>query len=293
MNRIGIYFAYWERNWQADYISYIRKVKRLGFDVLEVEVGALEKMSGAEQDRIAQAARDEGIDLTYCIGLPPQYDLASRDESVRRCGIAYVGRLLDVVHHMGGDMLGGIIYACWPMAGQPSFQDKQAAREQALRSVKELAGKAEALGITYCLEIVNRFEQCVLNTAAEGRAFVEEVGSPGVGLLLDTFHMNIEEDTFRDAILTAGRRLAHFHIGECNRKVPGMRGHMDWDEIAAALQEIGYQGRIVMEPFLKPGGQVGKDIRVYRDLGDGIRETEMDELAARGAAFIRGKLGQK
>lgn len=290
MNKIGIYFAFWEREWKADYCSYIRRVKRLGFDTLEVEAGALEAMSEQDQRNVAGIATEEGIDLTYCIGLPPKYDVSSTDEAVRREGISYVGRLLDTIHRMKGDMLGGIIYSCWPMKGQPSYEDKMAAREKALVSVREIAKKAEDLDITYCLEIVNRFEQCVLNTAAEGKAFAEETGSGKVKLLLDTFHMNIEEDSFRDAIITAGDALGHFHIGECNRKVPG-RGHMDWDEIAGALKEIGYQGRVVMEPFVKPGGQVGRDIRVYRDLSGGADEAGMDAMAAEALAFMREKLG--
>lgn len=289
MNKIGIYFAFWERNWTADYASYIRKVKRLGFDTLELEVGALEKMGADRQLKLAELAREEGLDLTYCIGLPPAYDVSSADNATRRAGIEYVGRLLDTVYRMKGNMMGGILYACWPMKGAPSYEDKLAARDRALESVKEISKKAEEYGIDYCLEIVNRFEQCILNTAAEGKAFAEETGSERVKLLLDTFHMNIEEDTFRDAILTAGDRLGHFHIGECNRKVPG-RGHMAWDEITAALHEISYQGRVVMEPFVKPGGQVGSDIRVYRDLSGGADEAGMDEMAREALLFMRERL---
>lgn len=80
---------------------------------------------------------------------------------------------------------------------------------------------AEEYDINYCLEIVNRYEQYLLNTAAEGVDFVRELDSPKIKLLLDCFHMNIEEDSFSEAIKTAGELLGHFHIGECNRKVPG------------------------------------------------------------------------
>ena len=143
VNKIGIYFAFWERNWTADYASYIRKVKRLGFDTLELEVGALEKMGADRQLKLAELAREEGLDLTYCIGLPPAYDVSSADNATRRAGIEYVGRLLDTVYRMKGNMMGGILYACWPMKGAPSYEDKLAARERALESVKEISKKAE------------------------------------------------------------------------------------------------------------------------------------------------------
>ena len=245
MNPIGIYFAFWEREWQGDYLAYVRKVKRLGFDILELGAGALPDMTAAERRAVADAAREEGVRLTYCIGLPPQYDVSSPDESVRLAGVRYVSTLLDCIGEMGGGTLGGIVYACWP-AAEMSIDRKAVMREKALLSVRELAKRAEDRGVTYCLEIVNRFEQCLLNTAEEGRAFVDEVGHPAVKLLLDSFHMNIEEDHIGAAIRASKGYLGHFHMGECNRKVPG-RGHMPWDEMMRALADIGYDGGIVME----------------------------------------------
>ena len=98
---------------------------------------------------------------------------------------------------------------------------------------------------------------------------------PGVYIMLDSFHMNIEEDSFREAILTAGSKLGHFHIGEANRKVPGS-GRLPWKEMADALKEIGYDGTIVMEPFVRPGGRVGSDIKVWRDLSNGADDAKLD-----------------
>ena len=92
------------------------------------------------------------------------------------------------------------------------------------RGIEGIAGIADFandLGINLCMEVLNRFENHVLNTAAEGVAFVKEVGKPNVKVMLDTFHMNIEEDSIGGAIRTAGSLLGHLHTGECNRRVPG------------------------------------------------------------------------
>lgn len=288
MNRIGIYFAFWEKEWEADYCRYIEKAKQLGFDVLELAAGCLPDMSSAQREKIADRARDAGIDLTYCIGLPPRYDLASEDAAVRKSGIRYVGQLLSCIKQMGGDTLGGILYSCWP-GGTVTYDYKMKARERSLDSLRELSRMAEEYDINYCLEIVNRYEQYLLNTAKEGVDFARELGSPKIKLLLDSFHMNIEEDSFHEAIETAGELLGHFHIGECNRKVPG-RGHMDWDEIVRGLKDINYQGRIVMEPFVRPGGQVGKDIKIYRDQSGNASDMRMDSMAEEALKFIREKL---
>jgi len=136
--------------------------------------------------------------------------------------------------------------------------------------------------------VVNRFEQFLINTAAEGVCYADEVGSPNLKLFLDTFYMNIEEDYIGEAIITAGDKLGHLHIGECNRKTPG-KGHMPWDEIMRALKTINYQGRIVMEPFTRMGGDVGCDIRVWRDLSGNAGEERMDADAKVALEFIRGK----
>lgn len=286
MNPVGIYYAFWEREWNADYFKYVKKVKKLGFDVLEIAAGALPDMTSAERLRLAAAAESEGIKLTYCIGLPVQYDVSSPDEAIRKNGVKYMSGLLDCINEMGGDTIGGIIYSCWPMQIRPDYDYKCRSREQSLRSLGELLKKAEEYGINYCLEIVNRFEQCILNTASEGRAFAEELGSPNVKLLLDTFHMNIEENSFTKAIHCAGDLLGHFHIGENNRRTPGT-GRLPWNEIFTALSDISYKGAVVMEPFIKMGGQVGKDIQVLRDISGNADEEKMDSLAAAAADFVK------
>ena len=102
--------------------------------------------------------------------------------------------------------------------------------------------------------------------------------------------MNIEEDSFSAAIRAAGPLLGHFPTGENNRRVPG-KGRLPWHEIGTALREIGYDRAVVMEPFVKMGGRVGADIKVWRDLSDNAGEAEMDEAARQALAFSRYVLG--
>ncbi len=116
--------------------------------------------------------------------------------------------------------------------------------------------------------------------------FVKEVGCPNVEVMLDTFHMNIEEQSIAGAIRHAGSLLGHFHTGECNRMVPG-QGRMPWREIGEALRDIGYQGYVVMEPFINRGGQIGRDIHVWRDIKPDITDEKMDEDAKNAVEFER------
>jgi len=289
MNKVGIYFAYWTESWSGDFKYFVDKIARLGFDVLEVQPDQLLSTPRAELDSLRQMASDRGIELTYCIGFSQDKDLSSESALVRRAGMDYARRILEVIHIMGGKVFGGINYAAWPPVFPAGLTDKRPYVERSLQCIKEISKVAEDYGITYCLEVVNRFEHFLLNTAAEGLAYVEEVGSPNVKLLLDAFHMNIEEDSVGAAIVSAGDKLGHFHIGETNRKPPG-QGHMPWDEMAKALKQINYQGRVVMEPFVKPGGEVGEAIHVWHDLSEGADEARLDEEARQALAFMRSKL---
>lgn len=290
-NKVGIYYAFWEQEWTADYFKYVDKVSRLGFDVLELAAAGLETMSAASRKDLSRAASDAGIELTYCIGLPAQYDLASPDSATRAYGMDYVRKLLDMIGEMDGKILGGILYSCWPASQFPQG-DKRPWWDRGVASVQKVAQTAKDNGVTICLEVVNRFEQFLLNTAAEGVQFAKEVGSDSVKLLLDSFHMNIEEDFIGDAVRSAQGYLGHLHIGEANRKAPG-RGHMCWDDLIDGLHDAHYTGRIVMEPFVKMGGQVGQDIRMWHDLSDGGDEAYLDGEAAFALNFIRTKLAER
>jgi len=285
--KFGTYFAYWEQEWSADFPYYCEKVSRLGFDVLEVGAGALKEMSDSQLLELKKVAENANIKLTACIGLPMNCDVSSADEKVRSDGIVLVEKIIVSMEKAGIEKLGGIIYAYWPCDySQPV--DKLAVRARSIDSVKEIADFAAKHGVMLLLEVVNRFEHFLLNSAEEAVAFVKEIGKENVKVLLDCFHMNIEEDSMGDAIRFAGKYLGHFHIGECNRKVPG-KGHMPWDEMGQALHDIGYEGAVVMEPFVRMGGTVGSDIKVWRDLSGNADEAMLDNDIAGALKFIKSK----
>jgi D-psicose/D-tagatose/L-ribulose 3-epimerase len=287
VNKIGIYYAYWTHDWDADFVPYVAKVRKLGFDVLEVNSGTVANMSAAGRARLKCAAEDHGIELTACIGLPAEYDPASPSAAGRRRGVAFLKQQVRALADADIHELGGIVYSYWPGALPAGETDKRPYVERSVQSMKEVMKVAEDRGVNLNMEVVNRFEQYMLNTAAEAVDYCERVGSPNCRVMLDAFHMNIEEDSFAAAFRTARRHLGHVHIGETNRRAPG-RGKMPWDEIFGAIRRIRYKGAIVMEPFLMPGGEVGRDIKVFRDLRDGL---DLDREAARACRFVKENLG--
>lgn len=286
MNKIGIFYTYWVRDWSVDFHPYIDKVADLGFDIIELQTGAIAALSAAERQNLKAHLRDRGLGFTSVIGLPAQYDVASEDAAVRRAGIAYLQQLAAAIGELGGGIIGGIVYSSWPASLPPGVTDKRPYTERSVASLKEAVKAAEDNNVTFTVEVVNRFEQYIMNSCEEALAYVQMVGSPNVKVMLDTFHLNIEEDFIGEAIVKAGDQLGHFHVGENNRRPPGY-GHIPWQEVAHALRTIHYTGPVVMEPFVTPGGEVGRDIKIYRDLSVGI---DLDEDARKGLLFMRGLL---
>ncbi len=286
MNKIGIYYAFWTRDWDADFHPFIDKVAELGFDILEVNAGTVARMTPVDRQRLKAHADERGVTLTYCIGLPHEYDIASADRSVRQHGIVFLQQIARAIGQIGGGKLGGIIYGAWPATMPDGVVDKRPYVERSIASMQEAIKAAEEHNVIFNMEVVNRFEQFIMNTCAEALSYVEAVGSPNAKILLDTFHMNIEEDFIGDALLKAGDKLGHLHIGENNRRPPGW-GHIPWTEIGAALRAINYQGDVVMEPFVTRGGEVGRDIKIFRDLST---KLDLDEEARKALLFMRGVL---
>lgn len=287
MRRVGIFYAYWEENWQVDFLPYVTKVKNLGYEQLEVHGCALEAMGRDSRLRLAATAADNDIVLSYGMGLAATVDPSSLDEQIRRRGVAEMTKIIGFVAEMGGGQISGSVESYWPAQLPMGVTDKRPYLSQCLKSMKELATVAEDNAVGLNIEVLNRFEHFLFNTSAEARAFVDQVNSPAVGILLDTFHMNIEEDSFAEAILTAGPYLKSFHLGENNRKPITAATRLPLAAIKEALDKINYQGPLVQEPFVRPGGEVGYNIRVYREL---LPLAEMDRAAADSARYIKETL---
>ena len=290
MNKLGIFVNFWEKKWGIDYRYYIDKVQKLGYDILEFQAQPLLEMTNEECRAIKKYADERGIKLSYSLGLDPKYDISNPDKEVRAGGIEYLSNIVRKIAVMEGELFSGVTYAGW---GIPSYFVDEAEKEalycRSVESMKEVMKVAEKEGVTVCCEAVNRFESPLVNTAAEAIRYADLVDSKNIGIHLDTYHMNIEENNIGDAIRLVGKRLRHFHTGENNRNVPG-RGHLDWDEIFKALKDIDYKNDIVSEPFLMMGDEVGYDIRVWRPILENPTEERLDQEARFLLEFTKGMM---
>lgn len=289
--KYGIYFAYWTKEWFADYKKYMDKASALGFDVLEISCAALRNTYTTKEQlvELREYAKEKNLILTAGYGPTKEENLCSEDPETVKRAMEFFKELLPKLQLMDIHLIGGGLYSYWPVDFTQNI-NKSADRARAIENIRELSKTAEECDVVLGMEVLNRYEGYILNTCDEALEFVDEVGSDYVKIMLDTFHMNIEETNMADAIRKAGKKLGHLHLGEQNRLVPG-KGSLPWNEIGAALRDIDYRGAAVMEPFVMQGGTIGSEIKVWRDLVSDTSEEALDRDAKGALEFCRHVFG--
>ncbi|MBW7883089.1 MAG: sugar phosphate isomerase/epimerase [Caldilineaceae bacterium] len=276
MRRVGIEIFYWIDRWSDDQISYFPRASASGFDGVEISL-----VSGPDLDWRRMRAELDRLDLAvFCsTGLSPATDITSADATIRAAGTEYLKRCLDTASKVGSPILGGVTYAPWLYF--PPEIDLQPYRERSAAAMQEVARVAGDLGLTICVEVLNRFETFMFNTVEEGLRYLDLVGSEHVKLQLDTYHMNMEEDDMGAAIRLAGARIGHFHCAANNRKPPGP-GHIDWLGVRRALDDAQYDGWLVIESFPNPAVETGRTVNTWRPL-----VTDAETEIRRALTFLR------
>lgn len=299
MNKIGLHVGYWMGSvGDSDIFRMLDLTHQAGVDVFEVLPGLVLNLSKQERQHLRQKIAEYGMELSINGGLNETNDISADDAAIRNIGIDYSKRVLAAAEEAGSDRWSGVNFSAWRR--RPccicDVAEKERIRDLSIDSLKQILPTAEDLGVTYCFEVVNRYEQFLFNTVSEGIEFCELLDSEHAKLLIDVYHMNIEEDHMMDAIRLAAKsgRFGHFHVGETNRRIPGNgRGQMPWGEIFATLQEVNYQEYITMESFVRMGCQTALNVSVWRDLSNGANLEQMVDDARNGAQFIRRFLEPK
>jgi len=259
--------------------------------VLEISCAALQNIYIKDEQLVdlKKCAEDNDLILTAGYGPTKQQNLCSSDPAVVKKAMDFFNSLMPRLRLMNIKILGGGLYSYWPL-DMTMPMDKVADLDRAVKNMRILSKVAEDCDVTLGMEVLNRYEGYMLNTCDEALKFIDAVSSDHVKVMLDTFHMNIEEDNMASAIRKAGSRLGHLHIGEQNRRVPG-KGSLPWNEIGQALRDINYQGAAVMEPFVLSGGTIGSEIKVWRDLVPNATEEILDKDVKGALEFVRHVFG--
>jgi D-psicose/D-tagatose/L-ribulose 3-epimerase len=283
MNPIGITTWVWAAPLtNEEFPAIAKRIAELGYDLVEVPI---EHVGVLDYVAMAEVIRACGLGVSVCAVMSPDRDLIHHDEAIRRNGMAYVRHCIDAAKTLGARNVIGPLYSAVGRLWQPSDEERAKEGELLVSQLRELADYAEANAAVLCLEPLNRFETSLLNLAEQAVAVIDRVAHPACGLLLDTFHMNIEERSIGDAIRLAGARLRHLHACENDRGTPGM-GHVPWREVADACRDIAYEGPVVIETFNDKIKTMARAVAIWRPLS-----PSPEFLATEGLRHLRALFG--
>ena len=258
------------------------KVRKMGFDLFEF---GIESTSDLDYATAAGVARDNGLAVSVCAAMGPDRDLIHPDESIRKSGMEYVRHCIDAARTLGAANVVGPLYSAVGRTWQSTDDERKRDTDLLVEQLRQLSKDAADAGVTLCVEPLNRFETSFLNLAQQAVDVVDRVDNPACGILLDTFHMNIEEKSIGEAIRAAGKRLKHFHSCENDRGAPGS-GHVPWHEVKDGLKAVGYDGPVVIESFTSKVKSIARAAAIWRTF-----ERSQDALAEDGLRFLKKLLG--
>ncbi len=274
--KIGVNTLLWTAAFDRSHFELLPRIKRWGFDGVEIARFDFDDFPIAE---VRRAVADAGLECTFCSALTGSLSLISDSPGIRQAARSFILRGIEVAAELGSPVFVGPY--CAPV-GQ--LLGRRRSEDEWKRAVEELSSLGDALdshGVTIALEALNRFETYFLNTAADAARLCREVNHPRVGVLLDTFHANIEEKTIGEAAAALGPLIKHVHTCENDRGIPGS-GHVDWEDLFNGLSRTGYDHWLVIESFGFAIKEIAAAACIWRDLA-GTPEA----IAVEGQRFLR------
>lgn len=254
------------------------RIAALGFDAVELP---LEDPSIIDAGAIRKIAGDLDLTVFVCGAFGPGRDLTSANTAVRRSTLDYIRTCLDFAAEVGAPMLCGPLYAEVGKRRQLPESARQAEWNLAVEGIRQSCEEADGRNLRIAIEPINRFETDLVHTAADAVRMARDVDHPAAGVMLDSFHMTIEEDDLEQAVLTAGDLLIHMQVSENQRGIPGT-GLTDWPALARALRAIGYRGVVSIESFTPENRDLAGAVCIWKR-----RAPDQDAFAREGLQFLK------
>jgi D-psicose/D-tagatose/L-ribulose 3-epimerase len=277
MMKFGINTLLWGATVGENDFGRLATIREAGFHGIEVPIFSPNEFPAAA---LRDAVKAAGLECTAVSIIPPGVGLGAEEAVARARAEQHVRAVIDRAAEASIPLLSGPLY--FPVGYLPGRRRTADEWARTVESWQRLAPYAEAAQVEIAIEPLNRFETYFLNTAADGVAFCEAVAHPSVGLLIDTFHANIEEKSIGGALRGAGVHLKHLHTCENDRGIPGT-GHVAWQEFFAAVGELGYDRWLTIESFGFAAGALSAAAAIWRDLA-----PTPEAIAFDGISFLRG-----
>ncbi|NQT58214.1 MAG: sugar phosphate isomerase/epimerase [Bacteroidetes bacterium] len=255
---IGIHVSLWTPEWTSPFLGCMEKAAAMGFSLVEIPIM---DPSTFPLNEVKQVLTKTGLKVCCGTGLGADTDISSTDSKISSAGRDHLFRCIDIASELGSPSLQGVIHSAWGLRKRVGEDNRKASAA----GLKEVARRAADLDMSIALECINRYESSFLNTAKQGIHILEMIGEENAGLHLDTYHMNIEENSFQEAFAAAGSKLFHLHLSENQRGFPGS-GLLDWKMIIQAAKDAGYKGPWVIESYVYPEFPTGSDVCIWRPI---------------------------
>lgn len=264
MFRFGVNSFIWADVFEEKDLWIIPKAKELGFDAIDIAIAYPEKFP---LEAVLKELKKVDLEIVTTTVLELRGNIISPDASVRKVGVGILKKLVDINNELGSKFIGGVNYAAWGyITNRPRTEQEW---DWSVNSMREVAKYAKETGeVNICVEPINRFETHFLNITKDAVKYCQDVGTGNMKIHLDTFHLNIEETSFAEAVRTCGKEYIGFvHTCENNRGIPGT-GHVPWKEFFIALKEIGFYGPFVTEAFDPSFEELSGACRIWRHFAE-------------------------
>ena len=274
--KYGVNTMVWTTKVTTRHLPLLSRIKEWGYDGVELFLSPDEP---ADIPAVRRMLDQLQLARTTCSVLPRDANPVSPQAEVRARGTAFLKKFVERTAELGGSLICGPLHAA--LGVMTGTRRTEAEWNWAVESLQAAARHAQGLGVTLCVEPLNRFETYFLNTQSDGARLVQAVGAPNVKVHFDTFHANIEEQNPAESVRAIAPVLGHVHISENDRGIPGT-GHNDWTGVLTALKETGYDGWLTIESFAQPEPDLAAAAAIWRDLA-----PSGDELAIQGLRFLK------
>ncbi|HTS57632.1 MAG TPA: sugar phosphate isomerase/epimerase family protein [Terriglobales bacterium] len=275
--KYGVNLMVWTTRVGPQHDALLARVKKWGFDGVELFLSTEEPADIPAVQRTLDRLK---LERTTCSVLPREFHLVSTKPEVRAQGVDFLSRCVERTAELGAKIMCGPLYAgLGLMTGARRTPEEW---KWAVEGLRRVASRANQLGVTLCIEPLNRFETYFLNTLQDASLLVHDIGASNVRIHFDTFHSNIEERKPAAELKRVAKYLGHVHISENDRGIPGS-GHVEWRKVLSTLRDVGYDGWLTIESFAEPGPELAAAASIWRDLA-----PSGDELAHQGLNFVKG-----
>jgi len=255
------------------------RVAGWGFDILELPV---EDVTDWNPQVAADVLSEHGLGASVSLVMGPGRELVAADTGTIRRTQDYLRRVVDLARAVGSPVIGGPAYASVGRTWRLTPGQRDAATAELVANLAPVVDHALAAGVRIGLEPLNRYETSLVNTVDQGLAVVAPLPSEGIGLMLDVYHMNIEETDLAAAVTRAGDRIAHVQVCGNDRGAPGA-DHLDWTAFLDALDASGYDGPLCIESFTADNATIATAASIWRPLA-----PTQDAIAVDGLAYLKG-----